>query len=80
MRPVALGRRNWIHVGSEEAGPRVAAIISIVETTLQLLPIGVNLGCEAAYAYEIAPVLESPLPLLPNTHFHHLLFADLPAH
>ena len=25
MRPVALGRRNWIHVGSKEAGPRVAA-------------------------------------------------------
>ena len=32
MRPVALGRRNWIHIGSEQAGPRVAAIISVVET------------------------------------------------
>ena len=32
MRPVALGRRNWIHIGSEDAGPRVAAIVSIVET------------------------------------------------
>jgi transposase len=32
MRPVALGRRNWINIGSEEAGPRVAAIVSIVET------------------------------------------------
>ncbi len=32
MRPVALGRRNWIHIGSEEAGPRVAAIVSVVET------------------------------------------------
>jgi transposase len=32
MRPVALGRRNWIHIGSGEAGPRVAAIVSIVET------------------------------------------------
>src|ERR1700720_4455671 len=32
MRPVALGRRNWIHIGSEEAGPRVAAIVSEVET------------------------------------------------
>lgn len=32
MRPVAVGRRNWIHVGSAEAGPRVAAILSIVET------------------------------------------------
>src|SRR6516165_5638921 len=30
IRPVALGRKNWIHVGSKEAGPRVAAIISVV--------------------------------------------------
>jgi transposase len=36
MRPVALGRRNWIHVGSEEAGPRVAAIVSVVETCRRL--------------------------------------------
>jgi Transposase IS66 family len=26
MRSAALGRRNWIHVGSKEAGPRIAAI------------------------------------------------------
>jgi transposase len=32
MRPVALGRKNWIHVGSQVAGPKVAAILSIVET------------------------------------------------
>jgi transposase len=25
-------RKNWIHLGSKEAGPLVAAIISIVET------------------------------------------------
>jgi transposase len=36
MRPVAIGRNNWIHVGSEQAGPRVAAIISIVETCRRL--------------------------------------------
>jgi len=28
--PVAVGRKNWLHVGSERASPRVAAIISIV--------------------------------------------------
>jgi transposase len=45
MRPVALGRRNWIHVGSKEAGPRVAAIISIVETCRRLnLPVRDYLG------------------------------------
>jgi hypothetical protein len=36
MRPVALGRRNWIHIGSEEAGPRVAVIVSVVETCRRL--------------------------------------------
>ena len=45
MRPVALGRKNWIHVGSKEAGPRVAAIISIVETCRRLsLPLRDYLG------------------------------------
>jgi transposase len=32
MRGVALGRRNWIHLGSQNAGPKVAAILSIAET------------------------------------------------
>jgi transposase len=36
MRPIALGRKNWIHLGSKEAGPRVAAIISGVETCRRL--------------------------------------------
>ena len=36
MRPVALGRKNWIHVGSQQAGPKVAAILSIVESCRRL--------------------------------------------
>ena len=32
IRPVALGRKNWIHIGSQEAGPKVAAILSIIES------------------------------------------------
>jgi transposase len=36
IRPVALGRKNWLHIGSEWAGPRVAAILSIVETCRRL--------------------------------------------
>jgi len=27
IRPVALGRKNWIHFGSQEAGSRIAAIL-----------------------------------------------------
>jgi hypothetical protein len=32
MRPIALGRRNWIHLGHKEAGPKVAAILSVIES------------------------------------------------
>jgi len=30
MRPVAVGRKNWLHIGSVPAGPKVAAILSAV--------------------------------------------------
>jgi len=36
MRPVALGRKNWLHIGSPRAGPKVAAILSIVESCRRL--------------------------------------------
>jgi transposase len=36
MRPVALGRKNWIHIGSSQAGPKVAAILSVVESCRRL--------------------------------------------
>ena len=38
-------RKNWIHIGSKEAGPRVAAILSIIETCRRLnIPIRDYLG------------------------------------
>ena len=36
MRPVALGRKNWLHLGSREAGPKIAAIFSVVESCRRL--------------------------------------------
>jgi transposase len=36
LRPLVLGRKNWLHIGSEQAGPKVAAIASIVETCRRL--------------------------------------------
>jgi hypothetical protein len=40
MRPVALGQKNWIHIGSPQAGPKVAAILSVVESCRRLkLPV-----------------------------------------
>jgi transposase len=32
IRPLAVGRKNWLHIGSEQAGPLVAALVSIFET------------------------------------------------
>jgi transposase len=32
VRPVAIGRKNWMHIGSEAAGPVAANFMSLVET------------------------------------------------
>lgn len=39
MRGVAIGRKGWLHLGSEVAGPKVAAIYSVIETCKRL---GIN--------------------------------------
>ena len=45
MRGVAVGRKNWIHVGSEQAGPKVAAILSVIESCRRIkLPVREYLG------------------------------------
>jgi len=36
MRPIAIGRKNWLHLGSKEAGPKIAALFSIVESCRKL--------------------------------------------
>ncbi len=51
MRPLALGRKNWLHVGRPEAGPKLAAIASLVETCRRL---DINLR---AYLRDILPRL-----------------------
>lgn len=30
MRPIAVGRKNWLHLGSQESGPKVAAIMTVI--------------------------------------------------
>jgi hypothetical protein len=40
MRPVAIGRKNWIHVGSPQTGLKIAAILSVMESCRKLkLPV-----------------------------------------
>jgi transposase len=36
MRPIGIARRNWLDLGSKEAGPKIAAIFSIVESYRKL--------------------------------------------
>jgi transposase len=36
MRPVAVCRKNWIYIGSSQSGPKVAAILSVVESCRRL--------------------------------------------
>ena len=36
MRPVALGRKNWLHLGSHESGPKVAAIMTVLASAQRL--------------------------------------------
>jgi len=59
MRPVAIGRKNWIHIGSQQAGPKVAAILSVVETCRRIdIP--------------VREYLAAVLPGLANTPIHRL--------
>ena len=32
MRPITLGRKNWTHIGSPQAGLKVTAILAVIET------------------------------------------------
>jgi transposase len=52
MRPLALGRRNWIHLGDEQAGPRVAAILSVIESCRRSAEI-LKTHIEAEFAKEV---------------------------
>jgi hypothetical protein len=53
-----LGRKNWIHVGSAEAGPKVAAILSVVEDLSRLAGTCKRLGRNVrAYLADMLPPL-----------------------
>jgi transposase len=63
VRPIALGRKNWLHYGSERAGHRAAAIQSLLITAK------INGLNPAAW---LADVLEK-LPTWPNSRIDELL-------
>lgn len=59
MRPITLGRKNWIHIGSPLAGLKVAAILSVIETCRRI-------------KVSARDYLMAVLPGLPNTRLQHL--------
>jgi len=36
VHPITMGRKNWVHLGHKEAGPKVAAIRSVIESCRRL--------------------------------------------
>ena len=61
MRPVALGRKNWIHIGSPQAGQKVAAILSVVESCRRL-----KLRVRDYLAVVLPGFADLPIQLLPD--------------
>jgi transposase len=61
MRPVALGRKNWIHIGSPQAGPKVAAILSVVESCRRL-----KLSARDYLAVVLPGLADLPIQRLPD--------------
>ena len=63
IRPIALGRKNWLFIGSEQAGERAAVLMSLIESA--------KLNGHDAWAY-IKDVL-TKLPTWPNSRIEELL-------
>jgi transposase len=63
MRPIALGRKNWLFVGSRAAGERAACLMSLIESA--------KLNGHDAWAY-LKDILEK-LPTWPNSRLRELL-------
>jgi hypothetical protein len=63
MRLVALGRKNWIHIRSPQSGPKVAAILSVVESCRRL----------KLLLREYPPAVLSDLPICRSSGSHTLL-------
>jgi transposase len=63
MRPIALGRKNWLFIGSQQAGERAATLMSLIESA--------KLNGHDAWAY-LKDVL-TKLPTWPNSRLAELL-------
>jgi hypothetical protein len=63
MHPIALGRKNWLFIGSQQAGERAAILMRLIESA--------KLNGHDAWAY-LKDVL-TKLPTWPNSRLAELL-------
>ena len=63
VRPIALGRKNWLFVGSRQAGERAAALMTLIESA--------KLCGHDPWAY-LRDVF-TKLPTWPNSRLYELL-------
>src|SRR5690606_9810580 len=63
IRPIALGRKNWLYAGSQRAGRRAAAVMSLIQSA--------KMSGHDPYAY-LKDVL-TRLPTHPNNRIEELL-------
>ena len=67
IRPIALGRKNWMHIGSHDSAPKITAIISILETckrhqiNTRDYP-SLNLACQQATQNAVLGFRSAPFP------------------
>ncbi len=58
---IALGRKNWLHIGSPQAGHKIAAILSVVESCRRL-----QLRVRDYLAAILPGLADLPIQRLPN--------------
>ena len=63
IRPIAIGRNNWLFAGSLRAGQRAGAVMSLIQSA--------KLNGHDSYAY-MRDVMEK-LPTWPNSRIEELL-------
>ncbi len=63
IRPLALGRKNWLFVGNQQAGERAAVLMTLIESA--------KLSGHEAWVY-LKDVL-TKLPTWPNSRMQELL-------
>lgn len=68
IRPIALGRKNWLFIGSEQAGERAAVLMSLIESA--------KLNGHDAWAY-LKDVL-TKLPTWPNSRIQKFRSTGIP--